>query len=311
MTVPPSRTLPPGLRVGGDDEAGGDVLGVGRLARLGLEPGVLELGGRRRLVEAQHPGGRGVALPAEPPGAEADAGHQQEREQQDERALHRPAPRGRGDRRDPGRGATGCRTRGGRPEVRPSDGQVAAVIGSVTGTGSGALATGAVGGRHRVALERGGAVGAAVVDQPRVAGVDLGQQREGAGVERLGGGVVAGRGGVARPRAYAGGAGRRRARGRRRGPRAAPARRGAGGAAGPWRRPGAGRGRARWRGRRARRRSRGCRAGPARASARRGGRGGRPPGSATRPRGACCRSAARRGRPRRRRRRRGRRPGRR
>ena len=47
-------------------------------------------------------------------------------------------------------------------------------------------------------LEGRGAVGAAVVDEPRVARVDLGQQRERAGVEGLGGGVVGGGGPVDR-----------------------------------------------------------------------------------------------------------------
>ena len=95
-----------GRRVGAEHATLGHGLGVRRVADLDVEAGGLELLLGGLLRHAEHAGGRGVARPAEPPGADARRPRRAQGEQQEQTGPARPArPADRGDPGDAGRAA--------------------------------------------------------------------------------------------------------------------------------------------------------------------------------------------------------------
>ena len=87
-----------GRRVGAEHATLGHGLGVRRVADLDGQAGGLELLLGRVLHHAEDGRGRGVALPAEPPGAHASARDEQQGEEQEQGTLLGPArPADRGD----------------------------------------------------------------------------------------------------------------------------------------------------------------------------------------------------------------------
>ena len=91
-----------GAGVGADHPAALDRRGVVGLADHDLEPGALEALDRVGLGQADHAGDRRVARVAEPPGAGADGGGDEQGEHQQDRSAPRPAGASRLGARGPG-----------------------------------------------------------------------------------------------------------------------------------------------------------------------------------------------------------------
>ena len=146
-----------GRRVGAEHAPLGHGLGVRRVADLDGEAGLLELLLGRVLHHAEDGRGRGVALPAEPPGAHTSARDEQQGEEQEQRTLLGPArPADRGDPGDLARwrhGATvergGAVHHGGRLGRRCHLGRHPGELVDVEGVRSGVLALGEPDGPQR------------------------------------------------------------------------------------------------------------------------------------------------------------------